>query len=51
MTKVPLDQATPGMKAQVAECILRAAAKGQTSYGGLLATAAGQLQNIISMFT
>jgi len=45
---VPLEQATPGIKAQVAECILRCAAQGQTSYDGLLA-AADQLQSIVSM--
>jgi hypothetical protein len=30
MTKVPLDQATPGVKAALAEYILKAAAQGQT---------------------
>ena len=29
MTKIPLEQATPGIKAAVAECILKAAANGQ----------------------
>jgi hypothetical protein len=51
MTKVPLDQATPGIKAHLAECILRAAAEGQTSYEGLIAAATGQIQTILSMFT
>jgi hypothetical protein len=32
MTKIPLEQATPGVKAALAECILKAAANGQTSY-------------------
>ena len=32
MTKIPLDQATPGIKAHMAEFILKAAAEGQTSY-------------------
>jgi hypothetical protein len=32
MTKIPLEQAAPGIKAAVAECILKAAANGQTSY-------------------
>ena len=32
MTKIPLEQATPGIKAAVAECILKAAANGQTSF-------------------
>lgn len=50
MTKVPLEQATPGIKAYLAECILKAAAEGQTSYEGLISAAAGQLQAILSMF-
>jgi hypothetical protein len=50
MTKVPLEQATPGIKACVAECILKAAAQGQTSYEGLITSAAGQLPSILSMF-
>jgi hypothetical protein len=51
MTKVPVEQATPGIKAHLAECILKAAAEGQTSYDGLIAAAAEQLQSILSMFT
>jgi hypothetical protein len=51
MSKVPSDQATPAIKANLAECILRAAAQGQTSYDGLLAAAADQLQTILSMFS
>jgi hypothetical protein len=31
MTKVPLEQATPGIKAALAEHILKTAAQGQTS--------------------
>ena len=34
MTKIPADQATPGIKAHMAELILKAAAEGQTSYEG-----------------
>jgi hypothetical protein len=51
MTKVPLEQSTPGIKAHVAQCILKAAAEGQTSYEGLIAAAAAQLQTILSIFT
>ena len=51
MTKVPADQATSGVKAQMAELILRAAAQGQTTYDGLLATASDQIQTIVSMLT
>jgi hypothetical protein len=39
MTKIPLDQATPRMKAHMAKFILKAAAEGQTSYERLLASA------------
>jgi hypothetical protein len=42
MTKIPADQVTPGIKAYMAELILKAAAAGQTSYEGLL-TAASEL--------
>jgi hypothetical protein len=50
MTKVPLEQATPGIKACLAECILKAAAEGQTSYGGLITSATDQLPGILSAF-
>ena len=39
MTKIPVEQVTPGVKAHMAEVILKAAAAGQTSYDGLLASA------------
>src|SRR5260370_6631571 len=42
MTKVPVDQATPGIKAHMAELILKAAADGQTSYVSLLAAASNK---------
>ena len=51
MTKIPLEQATPGIKAALAECILKAAANGQTSYDGLIAAATEQIQTILSMLT
>jgi hypothetical protein len=51
ITKVPLEQRTPGVKAHLAECILRAAAEGQTSYEGLIAAATEQLQTVLSIFT
>ena len=34
MTKIPTDQATPAIKAQLAELILKAAAEGQTTHDG-----------------
>ena len=51
MTKIPVDQVTPGLKAHMAQIILKAAAEGQTSYDGLLASASNQIQNILSMLT
>ena len=51
MTRIPADQATPGIKAHMAEFILKAAAEGQTTYDGLLAAASEQIQTIISMLT
>jgi hypothetical protein len=49
MARVPVEQATPGIKAHLAEIILKAAAQGVTSYDGLIAAASGQIQIIISM--
>ena len=51
MTKIPSQQATPGIKAALAECILKAAANGQTSYDTLTAAASEQIQTILSMLT
>jgi hypothetical protein len=39
MQRIPLEQATAGAKARMAEIILRAAADGETSHAGLLAAA------------
>jgi hypothetical protein len=51
MTKIPVEQVTPGVKAHMAEVILKAAAEGQTSYDVLLASASDQIQTILSMLT
>ena len=51
MTKIPVDQVTPGLKAHMAQIILKAAAEGQTSYDGLLASASNQIHTILSMLT
>ena len=51
MTKVPLERATPGLKAHMAELILKAAAEGRTSYDGLLAAASDQIQTLLAMLT
>ena len=44
MTKVPLEQATPGIKAALAEYILKAAAEGETDYESLVAAGSDQIQ-------
>jgi hypothetical protein len=51
ITKIPLDQATPGIKAHLAEFILKTAASGQTNYDDLVAAASNQIQTILSMLT
>jgi hypothetical protein len=51
MTRVPSEYATPETKAYLAECILKAAAQGRTSYNELLTAAADQIQVILSLFT
>ncbi|WP_061022362.1 hypothetical protein [Bradyrhizobium sp. CCH5-F6] len=51
MTSVPAHQSVFGLKAAVAECILKAAAHGQTSYDGLVASASDQVQALIAMLT
>jgi hypothetical protein len=51
VTRIPVDHVTPAIKAQIAQVILKAAAEGQTSYDGLVATAAAQIQAIMSMLT
>ena len=49
MTKVPAEYSTPAIKAYLAECILKAAAQGQTSYDGLVAAAVNQVQNALTL--
>jgi len=51
MASVPAHQSVFGLKAAVAECILKAAAHGQTSYDGLVASASDQIQQIIAVLT
>jgi hypothetical protein len=51
MTRVPLEHSTPAAKAYLAECILKAAAQGHTSYDALIAAAADQMQVVISLFS
>lgn len=49
MTRVPSDVATVSTKAFLAECILKAAAQGHTSYADLVAAATDHIQALISM--
>jgi hypothetical protein len=51
MTKVPMNHATPGVKAPLADVILQAAAQGLTSYDALVTAASDQIQTIISMLS
>jgi hypothetical protein len=51
MTKVPVEYSTPATKAYLAECILKAAAQGHTTYNELVTAAADQIQPILSLFT
>jgi hypothetical protein len=51
MTRVPLEHSTPAAKAYLAEYILKAAARGQRSYDGLVAAAADQIQVVLSLLT
>ena len=51
MAKIPVDQATPGIKAHMAEFILKAAAEGRASYERLLASASDNIQTVLSTLT
>jgi len=50
MTKVPPEYSTSSTKAYLAECILKAAAQGHTSFEDLVVVAADQMQNALSLF-
>lgn len=51
MTKVPVERATPAAKAYLAECIVKAAAQGHTTFDALVAAAADQIQMALSLVT
>jgi hypothetical protein len=51
MANIPRDKVVFGLKAALAQYILQAAAHGQTSFDGLVASASSQVQTIISMLT
>ena len=48
MATIPANQATPEVKAYLAEIILKAAARGQTHHEGLFAAASEQIQRVLS---
>jgi len=50
MTRVPLEHSTTAAKAYLAECILKAAAKGQTDYDALIVAATDQTEAFMSLF-
>jgi hypothetical protein len=51
MQRVPVEYSTPATKAYLAECILKAAAQGQTSYDALMATAADHIPAIATLLS
>lgn len=50
MTRVPSEYSTSSTKAYLAECILKAAAQGHTTFDELVAVAADQIQAALSLF-
>jgi len=50
MRKIPLEYSTSSTKAYLAECILKAAAQGHTTFDELVAAAADQIQAAMSLF-
>ena len=51
MTTVPMEYSTTAVKVYLAECILKAAAEGHTSYNELIVAASDRIQVAISLFT
>ena len=51
MTRVPSQHSTPAAKAFFAECILKAAAQGKTSYDALIVAAADQIEVFVSLLS
>jgi N-acetylglucosamine kinase-like BadF-type ATPase len=51
MTRVPVEYSNSAAKAHLAECILKAAAQGHTTYNELVTVAADQIQAILSILT
>ena len=50
MTRVPSEYSTSSTKAYLAECILKAAAQGRTTFEEFVAVAADQIQTAMSLF-
>jgi hypothetical protein len=51
VTRAPLEYATLDMKAYLFQCILEAAARGETSLEGLMASATERMQDIILLLS
>ena len=51
MTRVPAEYGTAAVKVYLAECILKAAARGHTNHNEFVRAAADQIQTAISLFT
>ena len=51
MTRVPLEISNTATKAYLAECVLKAAAQGHTTYNELIAAATDQVQALAAMFS
>jgi hypothetical protein len=51
MTRLPSQHSTPAAKAYFAECILKAAAQGKTSYDALIVAAADQIEVFVSLLS
>jgi hypothetical protein len=49
MSQISLNHATTGIKAYMAEFILKAAADGEASYDGLIAKASNQIKTMLSV--
>jgi hypothetical protein len=47
MTQIPVERATPSIKAHMAEIILKTAAAGETTYDGLLTAASQQIDAVL----
>jgi hypothetical protein len=51
MSRVPPEISNAATKSFLAECILKAAAQGHTSYGELLAATTDHIQTAMTMFS